>query len=75
MPTMPIPERYTAIPLLSWLDSSLSPHTPTFNPRQAHVEFVVGKLTLGHIVLQVLQFSFPLSLFCSTSLSIIPLLI
>ena len=46
---------------------SLSPYRPRFNPRQAHVEFVVGKLALGHIILQIFQVFSPLSLFGSTS--------
>ena len=56
MSTMPIPERYTAIPLLSWLDCNQSPCRPRFNPRQVHVGFVVGKVTLGQVVLQTIQF-------------------
>jgi len=57
---MLIPERSTSIPSLSWLDYSLLPYRPRFNPRPVHVGFVVDKVTLGQVFLQVLQV-FPVS--------------
>jgi len=50
-----IPERLTSIPSLRWLDSSILPHRPWFNSRLVHVGFVVDKVTLGQVFLQVLQ--------------------
>jgi hypothetical protein len=55
MTIMLIQEKSTAVISLSWFDSSLLPHSPTFNPRPGTVGFVVDKMTMGHVVLQVPQ--------------------
>jgi hypothetical protein len=47
----------SAVPWLKQLDAGLSPWRPGFTPRSVHMVFVVGKVALGQIFLQVLQFS------------------
>jgi len=56
-----IPERSTSIPSLSWLDSSLLPFRPRYNPRPVHVGLVVDRVTFGQVILQALQV-FPVSI-------------
>jgi hypothetical protein len=51
-----IPEWWKSIPSLIWVDSSLLPHRPRFNPRPVHVRFVVEKVTHRQVIFQVLQF-------------------
>jgi len=46
MTIMLIQEKPTSILSLRWLDSSLLPHSPKFNPRPVPVEFVVDKVTM-----------------------------
>ena len=49
-----IGDRWTAV---AQTVISPSPSRPGFNPRPVHVEFVVDKVTLGHIFLEVLESS------------------
>jgi hypothetical protein len=46
-----------AMPWLKRLVAGLSPQRPWFTPGSIHVGFVVDKLALGQVFLQVLQFS------------------
>jgi len=46
-----------AMPLVRQLIASLSSRSPRFRPRSVHVVFVVYKVQLGQVFLQVLQFS------------------
>jgi branched-subunit amino acid transport protein len=43
--------------MLRLLTAGLLPLWPRFKPRSVHVGFVVDKVTLGQVFLQVLQFS------------------
>jgi hypothetical protein len=55
-------QRYgRAVPWLRSLVTGLSPRRPRFAPGSIHVGFVVDKVALGQVFLQVLQFS-PVSL-------------
>jgi len=45
------------MPWLKWLVTDLSPQRLGFDPRPVHVVFVVDKVTLGHDLCQVHQFS------------------
>jgi hypothetical protein len=49
------------------LDASFSPQRPGFNPRAIHVRFVVDKLSLRKVFLQVPKFS-PVSYYCTNTL-------
>jgi hypothetical protein len=46
-----------AVPWYRWLATNLSLQRPGFIPRSVRVEFVMDKLALGQIFLQVLQVS------------------
>jgi hypothetical protein len=61
MPNMLTPENSTAIPSLSWLDSSLLPHRPRFNPRTFHMGFAAHEVAFVQVVLLVFQV-FPVSI-------------
>jgi hypothetical protein len=50
---------FMAIPWLRQLIAGLSLSRPKFDPRPVHVRFVVGKVALGQVFLQV--YGFPLS--------------
>jgi hypothetical protein len=45
------------MPWLRQLIVGLSPWKPRFTPRSVHVGFVIDKVTLGCVFLQVFQFS------------------
>jgi len=55
MPITLITETSTSIPSLSWSDSGLLSHRPSFNPMPVHEGFAADNVTYGHVVLQVLQ--------------------
>jgi len=40
-----------------WLVAGFSLQRPRFSPRPVHVGFVMDRVALGHVFLQVLQFS------------------
>jgi hypothetical protein len=46
------------MPWLRWLVASLLPQRPEFTPVSLHVRFVVDRVALGQVFLQLLQFSF-----------------
>jgi hypothetical protein len=47
-------------PHLRQLGASLPPLQPRFNPRSGHVGFVVDKVALGLVFLQVIQLPLPI---------------
>jgi hypothetical protein len=49
--------REQAVPWLRRLVAGLSPRRPGFDPGSVHVGFVVDKVALGQVFLQVLRFS------------------
>jgi hypothetical protein len=48
-----------AVLLLMWLDATISPWSPRFMPRSAHVGFVVDRVASGQVLPKF--FGFPLS--------------
>jgi hypothetical protein len=50
--------RKEAVLWLRWLVDSLLPQRPWFMPRSVHVRYVMDKVSLGQIFLQVLRFPF-----------------
>ena len=45
------------MPSLRRLVAGFSPRRPVFNPRPVDVRFVMDKMTMGQVLLQVLRFS------------------
>jgi hypothetical protein len=48
---------YMVMQRLRWLVAGLLPWWPGFTPGPVHVEFVLDKVALGQVYLQVLQFT------------------